>query len=48
MEMTFPDWTSYDNWLIENYANYLIYSVNEVDGQIEIKYKNKEEDSDKK
>lgn len=38
MTATFDDWTSYDDWLIENYPKYNIYKVNEVDGKIEIEY----------
>ena len=30
----FPDWTAYDNWLIENNSKYSITSLNEVDGKI--------------
>lgn len=43
MTMTFDDWTSYDDWLIENYVHYNIYSVNEVDGKVVIEYCNKGE-----
>ncbi len=38
MTSTFDSWTAYDDWLIENYPNYNIYKVNEVDGKIEIEY----------
>lgn len=37
-KMTFANWTEYDNWLIANYAENSIFSVNEVNGQIEIEY----------
>lgn len=30
----FPNWTSYDNWLIENNSKYSITSLNEVNGKI--------------
>lgn len=43
MTQTFDDWTSYDDWLIENYSLYNIHKVNEVDGKIEIEYCNKGE-----
>lgn len=33
-KMEFNSWTDYDNWLIENYQNHAIFSVNEVDGKI--------------
>ncbi len=41
MKETFDDWTSYDNWLIQNYSNYSIYKVDEINGKIEIEYCNK-------
>ena len=43
MTQSFESWTAYDDWLIENYQNYNIYSVNEIDGKIEIEYCNKGE-----
>lgn len=30
----FPDWTTYDNWLIENNSKYSITDLNQVDGKI--------------
>ena len=35
---TFDNWTDYDNWLIANYAENSVFSVNEVNGKIEIEY----------
>ncbi len=35
-KMEFNSWTEYDNWLIENYQNHGIFSVNEVDGKIKV------------
>ena len=37
-KMTFDNWTDYDNWLIANYAENSVFSVNEVNGKIEIEY----------
>ena len=41
----FPDWTTYDNWLIKNNNNYSITSLNEVDGKIVAVYFDKQADS---
>ena len=43
MELTqsFDDWTSYDEWLIQNYNDYGITSVEEENGKINIKYMEK-------
>ena len=41
----FPDWTTYDNWLIKNNNNYSITSLNEVDGKIVAVYFDKQSDS---
>ena len=38
----FPDWTAYDNWLIENNSKYSITSLNEVDGKIVAVYFDKQ------
>ncbi len=35
---TFKNWTEYDDWLVQNYGTNAIYSVNEVNGSIEIKF----------
>ncbi len=34
----FSDWTEYDNWLIENYANYSILKANEENKKIFVEY----------
>ncbi len=41
--LQFNNWTEYDDWLVENYAENAIYKVNEVDGHIEIEYCEKAE-----
>ena len=41
----FPDWTTYDNWLIKNNNNYSITNLNEVDGKIVAVYFDKQADS---
>lgn len=41
MKQTFENWTSYDDWLIINYNNFNMLSVQEVDGKIEIEYEEK-------
>lgn len=38
MQQIFESWTEYDNWLVENYINFNIYNVNEIDGKIHIEY----------
>ena len=38
MELDFPDWTAYDNWLIQNYAEFSVYDIVESEGNIHIKY----------
>ncbi|MCR5495763.1 MAG: hypothetical protein K6F15_09010 [Treponema sp.] len=43
MKQIFDDWTSYDTWLIANYAEYSIISLNEVDGKIVAEYIDKGE-----
>lgn len=42
----FPDWTSYDNWLIENNSKYSITSLNEVNGKIVAVYFDKTVETD--
>ncbi len=37
----FNNWTAYDGWLVQNYAEYSIISVNEVDGKIVAEYLDK-------
>ena len=41
MKMEFNSWTDYDDWLIQNYNDFAITSVNEVDGKIVVGYMNK-------
>ena len=38
MTEVFENWTAYDDWLIENYNSYYIYSVEESDGKVYIEY----------
>ncbi len=38
MTEVFENWTAYDDWLIENYNSYDIYSVEESDGKVCIEY----------
>lgn len=38
MTEVFENWTAYDDWLIENYNSYDIYSVEESDGKVHIEY----------
>ena len=42
-EKDFEDWTGYDEWLIQNYDNYGITSVEETDGKIHVKFMEKTE-----
>ncbi|MBQ6057935.1 MAG: hypothetical protein IJL34_09730 [Treponema sp.] len=41
MKMEFNSWTDYDDWLIQNYNDFAITSVNEVEGKIVVEYMNK-------
>ena len=41
MKLEFNSWTDYDDWLIQNYNDFAITSVNEVDGRIVVEYMNK-------
>ncbi len=43
MEMTFDNWTDYDNWLVQNYDQFDVYDVSENQGKIQIKYCTKED-----
>ena len=38
MDQSFENWTDYDNWLVQNYDNFSIYKVQEIDGKITIEY----------
>ena len=39
--MEFSNWTEYDDWLMQNYDDFAITSVEENNGKIEIKYMKK-------
>lgn len=39
--MEFSNWTEYDDWLMQNYDEFAITSVEENNGKIEIKYMKK-------
>ncbi|MCR5171908.1 MAG: hypothetical protein K6B73_03465 [Treponema sp.] len=41
MKMEFNSWTDYDDWLIQNYNDFAVTSVNEADGKIVVEYMNK-------
>ena len=43
MTKIYENWTEYDTWLVENYANYSIINLNEIDGKIHAEYINKDE-----
>ncbi len=34
----FSNWTEYDDWLVQNYAENAIFRADEVDGHIEIEF----------
>ena len=38
MTQSFSSWTEYDNWLVKNYEQYAIVSVNEEDGKVNAEY----------
>ena len=38
MKETFDNWTSYDDWLIQNYDKYAIFNLEDKDGKIFIEY----------
>ena len=39
--MEFSNWTEYDDWLMQNYDDFAVTSVEENNGKIEIKYMKK-------
>ena len=41
--MEFSNWTEYDDWLMQNYDEFAITSVEENNGKIEIKFMKKSE-----
>ncbi len=43
MTQSFSSWTEYDNWLVKNYEQYAIVSVNEEDGKVNAEYVEKAE-----
>ncbi|WP_191013604.1 hypothetical protein [Treponema zioleckii] len=43
MKASFENWTAYDIWLVQNYSQFDIIDVNEVDGKVEVEYLTKEE-----
>jgi hypothetical protein len=38
MTQTFDNWTDYDNWLVQNYEQFAIYQLDQVDGKIQAQY----------
>ena len=43
MTETFNNWTEYDAWLIQNYEQYAMTNLNEIDGKVVVEYVTKEE-----
>ncbi|MCR4823261.1 MAG: hypothetical protein K5873_10380 [Treponema sp.] len=43
MSETFNTWTEYDNWLVQNYEQYAMTSLKEIDGKIIVEYMTKED-----
>ncbi len=41
MTQQFENWTEYDTWLIQNYNDFAVTSVNETDGKVTIEYMSK-------
>lgn len=41
MTQEFESWTAYDDWLVQNYNNYDILELNEIDGKIVARYEDK-------
>ncbi len=39
----FPNWTEYDDWLIQNYNDFAVVNLNEADGKIKVEYMKKED-----
>ncbi len=44
MEQIFENWTAYDDWLIENYNNFDITKVEEIEKKIKIEYSEKKKE----
>lgn len=43
MTQIFDSWTEYDNWLMQNYNDFSVSDLNEVDGKVSVSYMTKEE-----
>lgn len=43
MTQTFSNWTEYDNWLVKNYEQYALTSVNEENGAVTAEFIEKAE-----
>ncbi len=43
MTQTFANWTEYDNWLVKNYEQYALTSVNEENGAVVAEFMEKTE-----
>ncbi len=43
MTQTFSTWTEYDNWLVKNYEQYALTSVNEENGAVTAEFIEKSE-----
>ena len=43
MTETFDNWTDYDAWLVQNYEQYAMTSLNEIDGKVVVEYLEKAE-----
>ena len=41
MTQSFDNWTTYDDWLIQNYDKYAVTNLNEQDGKIVAEYMEK-------
>lgn len=41
MTESFDTWTAYDNWLVKNYEQYAMTSLNEIDGKVVVEYMEK-------
>lgn len=43
LQEQFANWTEYDDWLVQNYQDYSVFSVNEQNGQVIIEYCKRDE-----
>ena len=43
MTESFNNWTEYDAWLIQNYEQFAMTSLNEIDGKVVVEYMTKED-----